>query len=155
MPTRIDMIGIFVTDLQRMVAFYRDVLDFEIDWDGQGPFAEFQHEGIRFSMHERSSLPQLLGVAPAFPRELNGTFELAIDLPRFDEVDGEFRARRGGRRNPRLSAPGRTLGDALVDDRRPRRQPDRDRFLEPRRSRPGLTGLRPGRPTISNRGGAT
>lgn len=90
MPTRIDMIGIFVDDLQRMVAFYRDVLGFEIEWDGQGPFAEFRHEGVRFAMHLRSSLPQLLGVVPGFPQGLNGTFELAIDLPRFDEVDGEY-----------------------------------------------------------------
>ena len=42
MSTRIDMIGIFVTDLQRMVTFYRDVLGFEIEWDGKGPYAEFR-----------------------------------------------------------------------------------------------------------------
>ena len=36
MSTRIDMIGIFVADLSRMVAFYRDVLGFAITWDGTG-----------------------------------------------------------------------------------------------------------------------
>ncbi len=90
MGTRIDMIGIFVDDLHRMVAFYRDVLGFEINWDGQGPFAEFKHEGIRFSMYQRSQLPALLGTEPSFPADLNGTFELAIDLPRSEDVDGEF-----------------------------------------------------------------
>jgi catechol 2,3-dioxygenase-like lactoylglutathione lyase family enzyme len=90
MGTRIDMIGIFVSDLHGMVAFYRDVLGFEIIWDGQGPFAEFRHEGVRFSMYQRSELPALLGTAPSFPADLNGTFELAIDLPHFEDVDGQF-----------------------------------------------------------------
>ena len=44
MGTRIDMIGIFVADLSRMVAFYRDVLGFAITWDGSGPYAEFVNE---------------------------------------------------------------------------------------------------------------
>jgi lactoylglutathione lyase len=57
MTTRIDMIGLFVTDLHGMVAFYRDVLGFAIDWDQQGPYAEFRHEGVRFSMYERAQLP--------------------------------------------------------------------------------------------------
>ncbi len=48
--TRLDMIGILVNDLPRMVKFYRDVLGFETDWNGQGPYAGFRHEGVRFSM---------------------------------------------------------------------------------------------------------
>ena len=99
MGTRIDMIGVFVNDLHKMVAFYRDVLGFDTEWDGQGPFAEFRHEGVRFSMYERSELPDLLGVEPSYPSSLNGTFELAIELPRFEDVDGEFRrlVSKGGR----------------------------------------------------------
>jgi len=90
MGTRFDMIGIFVKNLQQMVAFYRDVLGFEIDWDGSGPYAEFKHEGIRFSMYERAQLPGLLGQSPTYPVDLNGTFELAIDLPSPADVDREF-----------------------------------------------------------------
>jgi lactoylglutathione lyase len=90
MGTRIDMIGIFVADIAAMVTFYRDALGFEIEWDGTGPYAEFKHEGVRFSMYARQELPGLLGQAPGFPSGLNGTFELAIDLPRFEDVDGEF-----------------------------------------------------------------
>ena len=62
--TRWDMIGIFVSDLSQMVAFYRDMLGFEIDWDGNGPYAEFKNEGVRFSMYERKELPGLLGMEP-------------------------------------------------------------------------------------------
>lgn len=90
MGTRIDMIGIYVKDIHQMVAFYRDVLGFRIDWDGNGPYAEFQHEGVRFSMYERAQLPDLLGQTPLYPSGLNGTFELAIDLPTSADVDHEF-----------------------------------------------------------------
>lgn len=90
MATKIDMIGIFVGDLHAMVAFYRDVLGFEIQWDGQGPYAEFKHEGVRFSMYQRSELAGLLGAEPSYPAGLNGTFELAIDLPGFEDVDPEY-----------------------------------------------------------------
>jgi lactoylglutathione lyase len=90
MGARIDMIGIFVADIGGMVAFYRDALGFEIDWDGAGPYAEFKHEGVRFSMYARRELPGLLGQAPAFPSGLNGTFELAIDLPHSADVDRDF-----------------------------------------------------------------
>ena len=99
MGTRIDMIGIFVNDLRQMVGFYRDVLGFEIEWNGEGPYAEFKHEGVRFSMYERAQLPGLLGQAPTYPAGLNGTFELAVDLPVSADVDREFeRAVRAGAR---------------------------------------------------------
>lgn len=90
MATKLDMIGIFVSDLPRMVAFYRDVLGFAIDWDGQGPYAEFKHEGVRFSMYERAQLPGLLDQEPSYPSGLNGTFELAIDLPTSADADQMF-----------------------------------------------------------------
>lgn len=90
MSARFDMIGIFVNDLHKMVAFYKDILGFEIDWDGNGPYAEFKHVGIRFSMYERAQLPGLLGQSPTYPSGLNGTFELAIDLPFSGDVDREF-----------------------------------------------------------------
>ncbi len=90
MPAHFDMIGLFVNDLPKMVAFYRDVLGLEIDWDGNGPYAEFRHEGIRFSMYERRLLPELLGQTPSFTSGTNGTFELALDLPYFKDVDPAF-----------------------------------------------------------------
>ncbi len=90
MATQLDMIGIFVNDLHQMVTFYRDVLGFEIDWDGRGSYAEFRHHGIRFSMYERARLPDLLGQAPTYPSGLNGTFELAIDLPTSLDADRVF-----------------------------------------------------------------
>ena len=104
MGTRIDMIGIFVADLAPMVAFYRDVLGFEITWDGNGPYAEFMNDGVRFAMYERAQLPGLLGQTPDYPAGLNGTFELAIDLPTSADADRMYRAGGRGRRAAGLRA---------------------------------------------------
>lgn len=90
MGTHFDMIGIFVNNLKRMVDFYRDVLGVEIEWDGNGPYAEFKHEGIRLSMFERAQLPALLGWEPTYPSGINGTFELAIDFPTSADADGAY-----------------------------------------------------------------
>ncbi|MDD1777667.1 MAG: VOC family protein [Candidatus Helarchaeota archaeon] len=90
MGTKFDMIGIFVEDIHRMVAFYKDVLGVDIDWDGEGPYAEFKHEGIRLSMFERKLLPDLLGHTPEYPITLNGTFEMAINVGKPENVDVKF-----------------------------------------------------------------
>ena len=91
MTARIHMIGLFVQNLEQMVCFYRDILNFEIEWDGQGPYAEFRHEGVRFAMYERKMLPALLGQEPTYPTGLNGTFELAFNLPHYEDVDVEYK----------------------------------------------------------------
>ncbi len=91
MKTKFDMIGIFVKDLKMMVEFYRDVIGLEIDWDGEGPYAEFRHDGIRFAMYERKMLPELLGREPSYPDGINGTFELAINVGNKENVDPFFR----------------------------------------------------------------
>jgi lactoylglutathione lyase len=74
-----------------MVEFYKKVLDVECSWDGNGPYAEFKHEGIRFSMYLRSELPQLLGQVPDYPKGINGTFELAINVGNPENVDVRFK----------------------------------------------------------------
>lgn len=90
MSIKFDMIGLFVSDLPRMVEFYRDVVGLEIEWDGNGPYAEFKHEGIRFSMFERKQLPDLLGQTPSLPTGINGSFELALNVGEPKNVDSTF-----------------------------------------------------------------
>ncbi len=90
MGTKFDMIGIFVDDIYKMVDFYKNAIGLEIDWSGEGPYAEFKHEGIRFSMFERKELPHLLGNSPEFPKKLNATFELAINVGDPKNVDTKF-----------------------------------------------------------------
>ena len=89
MAVRFSMIGVFVNDLQKTIEFYRDVFGIEVK-EVDGPYAEFRHEGVRFAVFERAELPKYLGQVPTYPSGLNGTFELAIDLPCFADVDSEF-----------------------------------------------------------------
>ena len=90
MKTKFEMIGIFVKDLKKMTEFYKNVVGIDTEWDGNGPYAEFKHEGIRFSMYERKELPGLLGQEPSFPDGINGTFELAINVGKPEQVDVVF-----------------------------------------------------------------
>lgn len=87
MNIKFDMIGIFVNDLKEMVHFYHKIVGIDIDWDENGPYAEFKHDGIRFAMYEREKLPELLGQNPSFPAGINGTFELAINVGKPEKVD--------------------------------------------------------------------
>ena len=90
MSRNFDLIGLFVDDLQSMVSFYQHVLCLAIEWDGKGPYAEFHHQGIRFAMYERKQLAILLGQEPSYPRGLNGSFELAINVGTPEQVDRMF-----------------------------------------------------------------
>ena len=84
---KFNMIGLFAQDLSKMVSFYRDIVGIPTEWNGDGPYAEFEHEGIRFAMYERDKLPELLGQSPSYPRGINGTFELAINVGAPENVD--------------------------------------------------------------------
>ncbi|MBE0687887.1 MAG: VOC family protein [Anaerolineaceae bacterium] len=90
MGTKFDMIGIFVDDIHKMVDFYKNIIGLEIDWNGEGPYGEFKHEGIRFSMYSRKELPQLLGTTLETPKKLNDTFELAINVGDPKNVDTKY-----------------------------------------------------------------
>ncbi len=99
MVIKFDMIGIFVNDIHQMVEFYKNTIGIDIEWDGNGPYAEFKHEGIRFSMFERKELVKLINQTPDFNSNINGTFELAINVGEPDNVDKEFdRIIQGGGR---------------------------------------------------------
>ena len=91
MQHKFNLIGLFVHDLTAMVRFYHDVIGINIEWNGEGPYAEFIHEGIRFAMFERKELPKLLGQTPSYPAGINGTFELAINVGVPENVDTIFR----------------------------------------------------------------
>jgi len=77
--------------METMVLFYRDILGFQTQWDG-GDFAEFQTASGELSlfMYSRRAFAQSLGVGYVPPEGINQTFEIALWLPRFADVDAEY-----------------------------------------------------------------
>lgn len=57
---RVDYVIHYVEALGRSVAFYRDVIGLRVRIEGDG-YVEFEMENTKFSLFERSKLPELIG----------------------------------------------------------------------------------------------
>ncbi len=77
--------------MDSMVRFYRDVLGFTALWDG-GDFAEFETASGALSLflYSRKAFAQAIGEEYIPPRGINQTFEIALWLPCFADVDAEY-----------------------------------------------------------------
>jgi lactoylglutathione lyase len=62
---------LFVADLERSVAFYRDVIGLPFKLQGDG-YVEFATEGSRFGLYDRNRLQELTGQGPEAPRSPGG-----------------------------------------------------------------------------------
>jgi lactoylglutathione lyase len=51
---------LFVTDLDRSVAFYRDLIGLPLRFQAE-EYAEFETEGVKFALFPRTALPTLIG----------------------------------------------------------------------------------------------
>ena len=56
---RVDYVIQYVESLMRSVAFYRDVVELKVRIEGDG-YIEFEMENTKFSLFERSKLPELI-----------------------------------------------------------------------------------------------
>ena len=83
-------IGLFTTDNKRMVAFYRDVMGFTTDWNGEDWNVEMHMGNMRLIMFPRAGFEQMTGRKYTYPQRLNGTLELAFHVPTFNDVDKEY-----------------------------------------------------------------
>ncbi|MBS6195501.1 MAG: VOC family protein [Clostridiales bacterium] len=83
--------GLLVGDIENMVRFYRDLLGFRTQWNG-GPFAEFETASGELSlfMYSREEFVKEIGEDYLPPRGINQTFEIALWLSSFAEVDLEY-----------------------------------------------------------------
>ena len=82
---------LLVGDMNSMVRFYRDTLGFHTQWNG-GNFAEFETVSGQLSlfMYSRKAFVQAIGENYAPPKGINQTFEIALWLPCFEDVDAEY-----------------------------------------------------------------
>ncbi|MEG2623928.1 MAG: VOC family protein [Clostridia bacterium] len=83
--------SLLVGDMDSMVRFYRDTLGFHTGWDG-GDFAEFETASGALSlfMYSRQQFAKALREPYSPPKGINQTFEIALWLPRFADVDAEY-----------------------------------------------------------------
>ena len=82
--------GLFVEDIPKMVAFYRDILGFETDWT-EGPFAGFKVKDGGLFMFDRKLFAESMNQPYQPPRGLNQTMEIGIGVPTKEDVDSEYR----------------------------------------------------------------
>lgn len=84
-------VGLLVQDITKMVSFYRNVMEFETDWDG-GLFAEFKTNSgpLSLFMYDRKAFAEAVGESYYPPKGINLTMEIGIWLPKFSDVDREY-----------------------------------------------------------------
>lgn len=83
-------VGLFTTDNARMVAFYRDIMELETDWDGKEPNVTMRLGSMWLILFPRTAFEQMTGQEYSYPKGLNGTVELAFHVPTFSDVDEEY-----------------------------------------------------------------
>ncbi len=83
--------GLLVGNIENMVHFYRDILGFQTQWNG-GPFADFKTANGELSlfMYSREEFVKAIGEDYVPPKGINQTFEIALWLPSFADVDLEY-----------------------------------------------------------------
>jgi lactoylglutathione lyase len=87
-----DQVGyviLFVGDLERSVAFYRDVIGVPFRLQGDG-YVEFATEGTKFGLYDRNRLEELTGQGPERPEQPGGEVVFLVG-----DVDAEAERLRG------------------------------------------------------------
>ncbi len=82
-------VGLFVENIEKMVAFYRDILGFEADWDG-GPYASFKVSDGGLFMFDRKQFAEAMRQPYHPPEGFNLTMEIGIGVPTKADVDSEY-----------------------------------------------------------------
>ena len=82
---------LLVGNIDKMVEFYRMSLDFKTEWDG-GNFAEFETANGKTTlfMYSREEFVKAINEEYVPPKGINQTFEIALWLPSYSDVDSEY-----------------------------------------------------------------
>ena len=82
---------LFVEDIEKMVSFYKNIMEFDTDWDG-GLWAEFKTKSgpLSLAMYDRKNFAKAVGESYYSTKGINLTMEIGIWLPKFSDVDIEY-----------------------------------------------------------------
>lgn len=83
-------IGLFTTDNKRMVEFYRDVMGFTTDWNGEDANVMMRHGDMQLIMFPREMFELMTSQKYSYPDGMNGTLEMAFHVPTYKDVDAEY-----------------------------------------------------------------
>lgn len=83
-------VGLFTKDLTKMVTFYREVWEFETDWNGVDPDVEMRLGDMRLILYPREAFEAMTSRRYSYPDGLNGTLEISFDVPSYAAVDAEY-----------------------------------------------------------------
>lgn len=84
-------VGLFTRDNRTTVDFYTKAFGFTTDWDGIQPNVEMKFGDMRIILFPREAFERMVSQSFQYPDGLNGTMELAFDVPSFADVDKEYR----------------------------------------------------------------
>ena len=86
---KLNAVGLFVTDMARSVAFYRDVFEMVTPWNGEAN-AELSSDGLSLILFGRDDFETMTNRRYTYPQRLNGTMEISFDCPNFAAVEQEY-----------------------------------------------------------------
>ena len=84
-------VGLLTRDNRTTVDFYTKAFGFATDWDGVQPNVEMTLGQMRIILFPRDAFEQMVSRQFNYPEGLNGTMELAFNVPTFADVDREYR----------------------------------------------------------------
>ncbi|KAA8671353.1 VOC family protein [Clostridium sp. MT-14] len=84
---KLDGIGIFVSNMRIMVEFYKNILGFEIHWDGKEPNVMLKKDGILFMFYGRNDFEKMTNKRFNYANGINGHYEIALSVPKHEDVD--------------------------------------------------------------------
>ena len=88
---KFNTVGLFTRDNRATVDFYTKTFGFTTDWDGVQPNVDMMLGDMRIILFPREAFEQMVSQSFQYPDGLNGTMELAFDVPTFADVDKEYR----------------------------------------------------------------
>ncbi|WP_446899564.1 VOC family protein [Clostridium sp. LBM24168] len=84
---KLDGIGIFVSDMRTMVDFYKNILGFEIHWDGKEPNVMLKKDGVLFMFYGRNDFQKMTNKRFNYVNGINGHYEIALSVSKHEDVD--------------------------------------------------------------------